>query len=569
MKDFDKNFEKNLSDKMSELSDNVNCFDKISKKAFPENNGITEDGYYCESGLENVTGKRRFSFTPVLTIAFVVFLGSLLLMQTNIKEFFYQIKQNSNNQYYNTFSDIKSELDYELENFSYSYYDLTFDEYQMNIGCINPFAQYPLIRESEDTKVRVYTKVLTIDSELTETNQIYLVHYTDDYCGENIISITDTKAKFTRDEQNNAAPAPTANISWDVIFPPAYSSFKFFHDSDMNYPFEIKYKFLYKDGDNVYNLLTSCLFWFDSSDKDPNTKHYSILSMYNDYGSMKILNTGDLWNETVYQYDEHNGFETAETLFIKEDIANDVINQYPDGSESIFLSSLNNNNSYDSQINAQARSISVKFHSDIITKKLTYLNNLNFNNRNSTSEQYDSNFAYFDYDTIKQIFDEEIVFETSTWLANSELENLQSEFDKLDSQIDQINAQYSEITALAEELKSSDNIDGQTKERINFLENQKKELSEEINRYNNLNFEIIDKVCRNYIETNYSLDDTDFCSSYTDNPKQNGVYVETECVYTYNLKYNQYNQIEFTMRLQKNKSKSDWKVMDIILNISD
>lgn len=45
MKNFEKDFEKNLSEKMSELSDNVNCFDKISKKAFPENNSITEDGY--------------------------------------------------------------------------------------------------------------------------------------------------------------------------------------------------------------------------------------------------------------------------------------------------------------------------------------------------------------------------------------------------------------------------------------------------------------------------------------------------------------------------------------------
>lgn len=334
MKNFEKDFEKNLSEKMSELSDNVNCFDKIARRAFPEQNSVTEDGYYSESGLENVTGKRRFSFVPVIAVACAVVLCSVVVMQSSFKEFFSQLKDYD--EYYNDFNDIKSELDYELENFSYIYYDLSFEEYQMNIGCINPLAECPLVRQDESTNVRVYTKCFTVGSQKTETNQIYLVRYINDYCDENIISITDSKAKFSRDDKDNATLYPQYNITWQNAFNTfPYSDFYYEGTDDMQDMFEINYRFLYKEQDTekVYDLISSAVFWFEDSDTNQDIKHYDIVSIYNpdnnsDSQNYEIynINTDDMWNETIYQYDEPTGFDDnkEENYFRREHISDDM-----------------------------------------------------------------------------------------------------------------------------------------------------------------------------------------------------------------------------------------------------
>ena len=56
--------EKELREKMSELSSNIDCFEKISARAFPEKYQDFSDSELVVSDLENVTGKRRA--VPVL-----------------------------------------------------------------------------------------------------------------------------------------------------------------------------------------------------------------------------------------------------------------------------------------------------------------------------------------------------------------------------------------------------------------------------------------------------------------------------------------------------------------------
>ena len=55
----DPEFEKKLRDKMKELSSNVDCFDKISARAFPEKDSDFSDSEFTVSDLENVTGRSR------------------------------------------------------------------------------------------------------------------------------------------------------------------------------------------------------------------------------------------------------------------------------------------------------------------------------------------------------------------------------------------------------------------------------------------------------------------------------------------------------------------------------
>lgn len=527
MKNFEKDFEKNLSEKMSELSDNVNCFDKISKKAFPENKSITEDGYYSESGLENVTGKRSFPLVPVLTVVFAVFMGTLLFMQSNVKEFFYQMKQN-NCEYYNTFSDIKSELDYELENFTYIYYDLSFDEYQMNIGCINPLAEYPLIREDEDTRVRVYTKIFTLGSQKTETNQIYLVHYLGDYCDENIISITDSTAKFSNDDKDNATFFPQYNITWqNVVNPSPYSDFYYPPADDMQNMFEINYHFLYKEQESgkVFNLLSSGLFWFDESDTNQDIKHYDIVSIYNPNTNSDTLNSDgqyetidnslyefydiqNLWNETVYQYDEHTGFDDVaeENYFTSENIADEMI----ENQGGIFINkSMNTNLSLDSStspnydcqtINNQRTleiKIPVKDSPDRITKIAEYSNDIALaRNTSRELQEYNNAIKLFSQENIQKLNDYDTDFIQTSETVSNEADALIKKQIESSDKIAELQAESDILKEQIAELEKNG-------EYVDELYKELDSLNSQINEFDTEFSKIAMQIALDYIENNF------------------------------------------------------------------
>ena len=68
-------FEKQLREKLDRLSDSVDCFDKIAKKAYSEsdNADFYEDDFSV-SGVENVTytSKKRFRFAYVIAVMLVI-----------------------------------------------------------------------------------------------------------------------------------------------------------------------------------------------------------------------------------------------------------------------------------------------------------------------------------------------------------------------------------------------------------------------------------------------------------------------------------------------------------------
>jgi len=548
MKDFDKNFEKslenNLSCKMSELSGNVNCFDKISEKAFPKkNNCMTEDGYYSESGLENVTGKRHFSFAPVFTVAFVIFLGSLLVFQTNIKEFFYHMKPDKD-EYYNSFTDIKSELDYETENFNYSYYDLSFDEYQMNIGCINPFAEYPLIRENENTRVRVYTKTFNVHGQTAETNQIYLVHYVGEYCDENIISITDSTAKFSKEDIENSTFAPQHNITWQNIVNPSAFSDYLYKTEDMLNMFEINYHFLYKEQESgkVFDMLTTGLFWFDASDKNADIKHYDLLSVYNpnttksaseihdgqydtvDNSLLTVYSnpTQDLWNETIYQYDEHAGFddEPEQNLFVKENIADDIISEQ---GISIFTDKFLDVNSptsdgdtsipvYSCQNLEQKRTIEVKIpvtdYPQNITKIAEYTNDLVLsNNTNKELKDYNNTIKMFDQYTIQNLHRQTIDSFINYYNTESSTEAdifIQKQIAKSD-EIAEVQAKLAAVDARLQELQNQSSLSNEQQEEFESLSKQSESLNAQLLDFEITDSQIVRELANDYVKNNFIL----------------------------------------------------------------
>ncbi|MDE5946374.1 MAG: hypothetical protein K2G63_03560, partial [Oscillospiraceae bacterium] len=457
---FEKSFEKELSQKMNELSSNVNCFDKIAKKAFPSDDTVSEDGYYSESGLENITGKKHFSFIPVLTTVFVLFLGSFLVIQGSFKEFFSNIKQHKE-EYYNTFSDLKSELDYELKSFNYNFYDLDYDDYVMNISCINPLINKELIKQDENTKVRIYTKTFQINQNRTETNQIYIVHYINEYCDENIISITDTKAKFNSEDQYNAYPMPQKSITWDnVICPNMFSSYYLAKRDEMDNNFQINYRFLYKEEESnkIYDLFTSGIFWFERNVNE-DVKHYDIVSVYTptdepDAEQYYNIDIDDLWNDTVYQYEEPMGFDNnkEKNLFIKENLTEYIINEQ---GLNIFIADNDYRNedtmpNYCQKLTTQ-RDITVKTLINVNLRNISvyfkYSNDLEFSNRISKENDVkplSEKLTLFDYQNISDLYSscEFEIFENA----------LNSFSDEMNQTLEETNA-YEKIKEIEAEIK--------------------------------------------------------------------------------------------------------------------
>lgn len=188
----DKELEKLLKDKMNELSSSVDCFDRISAKAFPERASDFSDSEFTVSDLENVTGRRRAA--PVLkwtaaAAALVLCIG--VIPHTRLgQEFLANIDSSEANPYRSIISEIKAET----EEHTYKVYNMTLSEYIAADVMVTPLYSCPFEAEnSDDINVRVFVR--TIFGE--PTNQVYAVEYAGDYSEANFLAAAKSKAEFT------------------------------------------------------------------------------------------------------------------------------------------------------------------------------------------------------------------------------------------------------------------------------------------------------------------------------------------------------------------------------------
>lgn len=306
-------FEKYLKEKLDDLSESVDCFDKIAKKAYPNKNSKLEDNYFTVTELENVTGKKTFKFTHVLALCAVFALILFLTVPNGLHNY---IDQNAKIQLTSTerFDILKSELDYELSEYEYDYSDYTLDEYNYFSMFINPLYVYYFPEESsENIYVRVYTKLCydppaIVDKNKIKTNQIYLVEYQNEYSDENIISIVDSKAKFSLDDMPDLPEYPeteNGNALFDETILSNFDAnesgfllYKYYPSYAVSY----NYKSVYKLNGNIYNLSTDVLYLCINCGISYN---YELKSCYYDqYKNIcefdnELLN--DCWNEIAYK----------------------------------------------------------------------------------------------------------------------------------------------------------------------------------------------------------------------------------------------------------------------------
>lgn len=586
-----KDFEKNLVQKIDELSESIDCFEKIVKKAYQnENDCISEDGFYTESQLENVTGKRSFRFAPVFAVICAVCAGTFALTQDNVKEFFYNLS--SENQNYSTYSDIKSELDSEIEKYTYSYIDYSFEEYQMNIGCTNPFAYCDnLSTNLENTNIRVYTKVFTVKREKIETNQIYLVHYKDKYTDENIISITDSVAKVNDDDRWEAINEGEENVfkvSWDVIYPKPYSSVIIPENplDNMTNPFEIGYRNIFKDGEQIYDLYTSTLYWFDNSDTNNDKKHYAMMSCYRKNGEDIVIDTPEnQWNETVFQYGDETGFiEETESLFEREYITDKIVNDMTGYNNNVFLEKITDNYSEDTQHTnyyhynfwscLRFTNVKLQYYDDITSKFAVIEKHADDYYQTNTDHfvvgEPDVLIGYFDFDTIEKLYESNKVYydnisNTYDQIEQMEMEKLNQEMEEHHKELQEILTEAENLHIQMEEANIKEAIEEAEKIKQNLAEleaeRQLKEKEIEAMEYQSLRLMIIE-----YLEKNYALNPDNLSSVTSDE------YQSDSGVRYFNMQYsmpeNKINNVE--VRISKGTQySSDWVVTDVNIVISD
>ena len=188
----DQEFEKLLKDKMNELSSSVDCFDKISARAFPENDSDFFDSEFTVRDLENVTGRRKavpaLKWTAVAAAA-VLFVG-ILSRTAFVQKFISDIGRDNDSRYRSILEEISE------ENFEHTYkiYDMPLKEYVEKDVLITPYYSCPFYEdEKDDINVRIYIRMY---NDLP-TNQIYAVEYVGDYEKNNILAVAESKAKFT------------------------------------------------------------------------------------------------------------------------------------------------------------------------------------------------------------------------------------------------------------------------------------------------------------------------------------------------------------------------------------
>lgn len=184
-----------LKEKMNQLSDSVDCFDKISARAFPEKSTDFSDSELYVDELENITGRRRrFPWFKCTAFAATLVLCIAVIPKTALmNNLFANLGKDRNK----IFNEIVSEISYETENHEYEQYDVSLSEYIENDFLITPLYSCPFEKvDRNDVRVRIFIR----KAGSTLTNQLYAVEYSGSYTESNIIAAAESSAKFNESE---------------------------------------------------------------------------------------------------------------------------------------------------------------------------------------------------------------------------------------------------------------------------------------------------------------------------------------------------------------------------------
>lgn len=189
-----------LKSRMNELSESVDCFDKISARAFPEKNQDFSESGFIISDLENITGKSKKPKAIKWTViaAAAVFCIAVIPKTGMVQRVFSNLGNGSAKKIY---QDLLSEINTETMNNDYITMDFPLNYYIDNDVLITPLLSCPFENcGNENLNVRIFIRQING----IYTNQVYAVEYAETYSENNIIAAADTESKFTPEDVEKA-----------------------------------------------------------------------------------------------------------------------------------------------------------------------------------------------------------------------------------------------------------------------------------------------------------------------------------------------------------------------------
>lgn len=327
-------FEKLLKEKMDGLASSVDCFDKISRKAFPEASASFDGEGYTVSELENITGKtKRFRFMPVMAAAAAFVLCLFFLPKSSgFMNFLYSNIGKSDK---NVFNEIINELNDERHKYSYVSFDCTLDEYIENDVIITPFIECPFEKnEKKDLNVRIFVKM----SGNVPTNQVYAVVYEGRYLDGNFIAAADSAAKFSEEEfaalpEIYSLPIISDTVCYNNGIIGASGSSLTDKDGNAITLAGFDYECYYKNGSSIALFNSDiCYYALNDSDED-SVKYYDIRSYFRTdsgdfagfdcFTASEIYDPEKMWDNVVYFSGDSARAVTDESDFVRADIFGD------------------------------------------------------------------------------------------------------------------------------------------------------------------------------------------------------------------------------------------------------
>lgn len=328
-------YEKLLKEKMNELSSSVDCFDKISARAFPENDLDFSDCGSTVSDLEIITGKRK----TIPVIKWVAAAAAVVLCISIVpKTAFFNDLINDRQQSFTkrSFDDIVDEIIEETDSPDYMTYDVPLDYYIKNDVLITPLFDCPFEdKESEDSRARIFIKT----HSGVKTNQVYAVKYQNEYKEENFLAAAYSGVKFTDGEleylDDVTIFSGTGSNKLETAVSNNFSVSDYYNIVDENDKEVSAASFTaityYKDNENIYPLVSDILYYYMGSEYeiDSTLCFYDIYSYYYDKnGETEYTLPSNAWAASVSSDDIPEKPKESDSNFFRKDLFSASDNEY-------------------------------------------------------------------------------------------------------------------------------------------------------------------------------------------------------------------------------------------------
>ncbi|MDE6787769.1 MAG: hypothetical protein K2J47_00400 [Ruminococcus sp.] len=431
-----------LKNKMNELSESVDCFDRISARAFPEEDEDFSESGFTISDLENVTGKARRIRVVRWIAAAVAVVCIAVIPQTNFAN---NILSNiGSGSVRKNYENLISEINSETQNGDYLISDYPLNYYIQNDVLVTPLFVCPFEDcGKEDANVRIYTRQINGFN----TNQVYAVEYIGTYSEENIIAAAQSEYTFSAEDITYAEQYSTddfnsySDCSYAIVQNFSTDSDGLFIDDDgdsLSLASFVNFTLIKYDG-GIIPVSSEILYGHKTMSDD--SYFYDIIST-SENKKIQINEREKSWKKSVYFNDNTAMPKENHSIFTKKNLFNGDLSEQDN--ELMFIFSFKTDyrpekneiiNVYSEASDIQLSSIIVPYDDFALSSTRLYFSSLALDgdtriivksNKQSQSVHY--------FDTVTIISDEELEYQKYTEeLIKKEEARIYEEQNKLGS----------------------------------------------------------------------------------------------------------------------------------------